>query len=98
MRKKTTDEPVKEHHHKDETRRELRALIEILIKENKVMAVTLDDALNALNAMKTTDDTVVTLLGTLKANALDQTKAQALVDGINAEKAKLDAAVAANQP
>jgi len=68
------------------------------------MAATLDDLLTKVAAEKTVDDSIIALLVEIKGKldaaiaSGDLTKIQAVADALDAEQAKIAAAVVANTP
>lgn len=83
------------HHYADPIFRD------ILNKLEDMMA-TLDDVVSKVTAVGTVEDSVITLLGQIKAKldaaGQDPTKLQALSDALDAQAAKLSQAVTDNTP
>lgn len=80
------------------------ALLSIIAKEGLMEMANLDDIKNEIAAEKTVIDSAVKLIGGLSAQlkaavaANDMTALQAIIDGMEANKAELAAAVTANTP
>lgn len=76
--------------------------LDFLIKKEIEMANTLDDVLNDVENESTVEDSLITLLQGVKAQLDaakgDQTKIDAIFTGLEANKAKLAAALTANTP
>lgn len=75
-----------------------------LLQRTKDMAATLDDVVAKVAALSTVEDSVVSLLTSIKAQldaaiaSGDMTKVQAVADALDAQKQKLADAVTANTP
>lgn len=82
--------------------KQINDVTQLIDKEIKRMAPTLDDVLADVTAESTVEDSVITLLNgisaQLKAANGDPTKIQAIKDGLDANIAKLNAALTSNTP
>jgi|SRR5882762_338415 len=91
------------HHYFHADDHVIRLLKEIIQKENTIMA-TMQDVAAAVAAESTVDDSIIVLLNGIAQQLKDALAAndpvalQAVVDGIHANTAKIQAAVTANTP
>ena len=89
---------------KREMRESFAELRNLILKELKHMALTLDDLLTKVTNLTTVDDSLVALCQGLSEQlkaaiaANDPAKIQAVADALDAETAKITAAVTANTP
>src|SRR5438128_2674938 len=75
-----------------------RLLRAVLVKENTLMALG-QDILDAVTAETTAVDSFIALVqGLVANNTIDSVTGQKIMDAVNSNKAKLDAAITANTP
>jgi hypothetical protein len=91
------------YHHSDSD--EILTTLQRIERKMEALMATLDDTLSAVTAQSTVDDSIITLLNGLAAqiaagglSPADQAKVDQIFAAVNANAAKITAAVSANTP